>query len=267
LLYPYAVASGITLLQLSKSVSQTSLTAATILLSMLEMELLSHSKSHAFSLAQAVAAKLEDGNLRAAIRLLNSDDTPDAPSEENLRILQDKHPLASGTCLDLLAATPTSCLEVTRIGSAPGSSFLSGWVVGGPDGLRPQHLKDLVLYRESGSDFLGDLTAFVDMVLAGSCPKDIAPYFFGGRLLALSKKFRWVTPDCDWAYTSPPGFEMCQLFWVKASGFCFLSSSAWRRRGWRMRGGCALSSSVSTEHAKRPRAGETGFQQCFQLPS
>jgi len=81
-----------------------------------------------------------------------------------------------------------------RIGSAPGSSFLSGWVVGGQDGLRPEHLKELVLCRESGSDFLGDLTAFVNMVLAGSCPKDIAPYFFGGRLLALSKKSGGLRP-------------------------------------------------------------------------
>lgn len=65
---------------------------------------------------------------------------------------------------------------------------------GGPDGLRPQHLKELVLCRESGSDFLGDLTAFVNMVLAGSCPKEIAPYFFGGRLLALSKKSGGLRP-------------------------------------------------------------------------
>lgn len=94
----------------------------------------SHSKSHAFSLAQAVAAKLEDGNLRVAIRLLNSDDTPAAPSEENLRILQDKHPLASGTCVDLLAAAPTSCLVATdsevrqAVLSFPaGSSGGPGW--------------------------------------------------------------------------------------------------------------------------------------------
>ena len=51
-----------------------------------------HSKSHTPSLAQV----MEDGNLRAAIRLLNSEDTPAAPSDENLRLLQDKHPPASG---------------------------------------------------------------------------------------------------------------------------------------------------------------------------
>ena len=57
-----------------------------------------------------------------------------------------------------------------RIGGAPCSSFLPGWF-----GLRPQHMKDLLLCRESVSDFLMALTAFVNMVLTGSCPKDIAP--------------------------------------------------------------------------------------------
>jgi hypothetical protein len=42
--------------------------------------------------AQAVAAKLEDGNIRAAIRILTSDDTPAVPSEESLAKLQAKHP-------------------------------------------------------------------------------------------------------------------------------------------------------------------------------
>jgi len=42
--------------------------------------------------------------------------------------------------------------------------------------------------RESGSDFLTALTAFVNLVLAGHCPDDIAHTFFGGRLIALNKK-------------------------------------------------------------------------------
>jgi len=41
---------------------------------------------------------------------------------------------------------------------------------------------------EAGPEFLSALTAFVNLVLAGRCPSDVAPMFFGGRLLALSKK-------------------------------------------------------------------------------
>ena len=66
-------------------------------------------------------------------------------------------------------------------------SFPAG-SAGGPDGLRPQHLKELMSCREFGQDILTDLTAFVNMVLAGRCPKTIVPVFFGGRMLALNKK-------------------------------------------------------------------------------
>ena len=65
---------------------------------------------------------------------------------------------------------------------------------GGPDGLRPQHLKDLVNCREAGPDLLSALTAFINMTLAGHCPADVAPIFFGGRLIALNKKSGGIRP-------------------------------------------------------------------------
>jgi len=65
---------------------------------------------------------------------------------------------------------------------------------GGPDGIRPQHLKDLLLWRESGSDLLTALTAFVNMTLAGKCPADAAAISFGGRLIALNKKAGGICP-------------------------------------------------------------------------
>ena len=46
-------------------------------------------------LSQAVTAKLEDGNIRAAIRILNSEDTPEPPCLASLSQLQEKHPTAS----------------------------------------------------------------------------------------------------------------------------------------------------------------------------
>ena len=44
---------------------------------------------------------------------------------------------------------------------------------GGPDGLRPQHIRDLLMCREAGPEFLSALTAFVNLVLAGGCPSVI----------------------------------------------------------------------------------------------
>jgi len=72
-------------------------------------------------------------------------------------------------------------------------SFPAG-SAGGPDGLRPQHLLDLLLSNESGPELLSALTAFVNLVLAGGCPARVAPIFFGGCLLALDKKDGGVRP-------------------------------------------------------------------------
>ena len=45
---------------------------------------------------------------------------------------------------------------------------------GGPDFLRPQHIRDLMMCQETGHDFLS-LTAFVNLVLSGRCPSEVAP--------------------------------------------------------------------------------------------
>ena len=42
--------------------------------------------------------------------------------------------------------------------------------------------------REAGTDLLGALIVFVNLVLSGRCPEEVTPVFFAGRLLAFSKK-------------------------------------------------------------------------------
>ena len=145
-------------------------------------------------LSQAVSAKLEDGNLRAAIRLLMSDDTPVTPSAESFDQLKQKHPLASLQAADLPSPLQTQCLSVDESEVRRAVLSFPAGSAGGPDGLRPQHIRDMLLCRETGSDFLTALTSFVNMILAGRCPSDVAPVFFGGRLLALNKKSGGVRP-------------------------------------------------------------------------
>ena len=60
--------------------------------------------------------------------------------------------------------------------------------------MRPQHLKDLVSCCDAGTDFLSALTGFTNTVMAGLCPSDVTPVFFGGRLIALNKKSGGVRP-------------------------------------------------------------------------
>jgi len=64
------------------------------------------------TISQVVAAKLEDGNLRAAIRLLVSADTPAAPSEESLSKLKEKHPPVLDKAGHLPAPQRYNCLAV-----------------------------------------------------------------------------------------------------------------------------------------------------------
>jgi len=52
----------------------------------------------------------------------------------------------------------------------------------------------MMLCQESGADFLSALTDFVNLVIAGHCSTDVAPVFFGGRLLALNKKTGGIRP-------------------------------------------------------------------------
>jgi len=64
---------------------------------------------------------------------------------------------------------------------------------GGPDGLTPQHITDL-LSGATDDSFQQVLVDFVNLLLAGSIDKEVSAIVFGGRLLALSKKDGRVRP-------------------------------------------------------------------------
>src|SRR2546425_6487636 len=140
------------------------------------------------TLAKRVSAKLEEGNLKAAIRLMISEDSVSSPSAAVLASLQDKHPPSSSGSVVLPSPDASASFIVSEdmvkkaIMSFPAGSS------GGPDGLSPQHLKVLLSCRVAGPDFLSALTGFTNMILAGRCPSSIAKTFFGGRLIALDKK-------------------------------------------------------------------------------
>jgi len=145
-------------------------------------------------LARVVAAKLEDGNLRAAVRILCSEDSPAQPSLDGLAKLQAKHPPATLCSTDLPSPDRCQPLEVEESDVQKAIMSFPAGSAGGPDGLRPQHLKEVISCRESGQEILTDLTAFINLVLAGRCPKSVAPVFFGGRMLALNKKCGGIRP-------------------------------------------------------------------------
>ena len=71
-------------------------------------------KSPPLSLANIISYKLEEGNIRAAVRLLMSDDSFAAPSEATLARLRDKHPKASLSVAEVPPPLPVLALVDTE---------------------------------------------------------------------------------------------------------------------------------------------------------
>jgi hypothetical protein len=142
----------------------------------------------------AVSAKIEDGNLRAAARILCSGETPAPVCDATFKELSAKHPIPPldhmpGRLVSTTEPFQTSELEVRRlIRTFPAGSS------GRPDGLRPQHIVELVDTAESGPALVAAITAFINLLLAGCCPPEIRATFFGGTLMALSKKSGGLRP-------------------------------------------------------------------------
>ena len=66
-------------------------------------------------------------------------------------------------------------------------SFPAG-SAGGPDGLKPGHLKNLIGAWEAGKRLLDSLCNLCNFVLRNEIPEDVRPFFFGANLCAFSKK-------------------------------------------------------------------------------
>jgi hypothetical protein len=145
-------------------------------------------------LATAVMTKIEDGNIKAAIRIITSDEHPAADSAETLQALRDCHPPppTDRTPLpdpgQLLAVQFSESDVAAAIRSFPAGSS------GGPDGIRPQHLRDLISNKETGSSLVTALTALINLLMNGSCPHSVTSVLFGGRLIALQKKSGGIRP-------------------------------------------------------------------------
>jgi hypothetical protein len=98
-----------------------------------------HQQNNASTLAAAVRSKLEDGNIKAAVRIICSDEMPAPNNQATLDALRRRHPSAPVDQCNLPNPSTYSTLQITEddiikaIRSFPvGSSA-------GPDGLRRQH--------------------------------------------------------------------------------------------------------------------------------
>ena len=145
-------------------------------------------------LATAVTTKIEDGNIKAAIRILSSDDSLAPDCEETVNALRRRHPAAAPdrTANPDPHSFPSLAVSEKEVNEAI-RSFPAG-SAGGPDRFRPQHLRDLTSDPTFGPPLIAAITGFVNILLDGKCPQPIAPVLFGGNLTALTKKTGGIRP-------------------------------------------------------------------------
>ena len=104
-------------------------------------------------MAAAVRSKLEAGNFKAAIRILCSEEAPAPADHITLQALRNKHP--GPTTNRRVPVDPTGNSRFSPLQVNPGDvkramrTFPLG-SSGGPDGLTPQHIIDLLAGDSDG---------------------------------------------------------------------------------------------------------------------
>jgi len=104
--------------------------------------------------------KMEMSELLCAFYCHHPDDSPAAPSPQSFQAMQEKHPPASVALSDLPRPNFQQSVSVDEATVRQMVLSFSSCSSGGPDGLRPQHIRHLIMCREAGTDLLGALTAF-----------------------------------------------------------------------------------------------------------
>jgi hypothetical protein len=179
---------------------------------------------------------------------------PDSPT--TLQSLRDKNPPAPSdrrAYPEADSAGQTLLIDAASVRKAimsfpPGSS-------GGPDGLTAEHLRDMISCEGEAGLLLAATTSFIHLIVAGGIPEAVKPLFFGGRLIALSKKDGGVRPIVVGLTFRRLAAKIVNNHAVEK--FIPLFSPIQMGVGGRARvGGC------STRHSQLPPAASSGFRSC-----
>lgn len=154
-------------------------------------------QNYYINLFHLIEGKVYEGDLRGAVRLLTSDCSLAPDNPDTLASLQDKHPLP----LRPVVATPfpqdfAQPLSVSSSDVADAIGSFQASSAGGLDGLRPQHLKELIAVTagDGGQHLLESLVRLCNFLLKGDLNPEICPYLYGASLCALEKKDGGIRP-------------------------------------------------------------------------
>ena len=147
-----------------------------------------------------MTSKIEEGNLRAAIRLLSSNEAIAQYDIDSAERLRSKHTSAPSEAQALPHPDDFEPLLVTvdavydAIRSFPAGSS------GGSDGFCPQHLVDLVCCKLVAPDLLNAITTLSTFFCAANAPL-VQPILFGGeqkqiRPIAIGYFWRRLAAKC-----------------------------------------------------------------------
>ena len=149
------------------------------------------------TLKRRVAAKFAEGDVSGAVRELASAEGLAPQDRDTLRALKEKHPSAPE---NLSLPDPPDGSVVPAVATEEDvrkaiMSFRAG-ASGGPDGLRPGHLRSLVAHgsAEAGSRLLSTLTDLVNVMLRGEVPQFAVPVLYGANECAIRKKEGGIQP-------------------------------------------------------------------------
>ena len=146
-------------------------------------------------LSACVSEKLDEGNIRGAVRTMCSDSSLAPRNKETYAKLLKKHePCPADRRPFPESDYPPMLLQATDIKLA--ISLFPVGSAGGLSGLRPQHLKDITSRRtgDSGTSFVRSLTALSNIIIAGRVPDCIRPFFAGANLSAFTKPDNGIRP-------------------------------------------------------------------------
>ncbi|ESO11275.1 hypothetical protein HELRODRAFT_183378 [Helobdella robusta] len=126
-------------------------------------------------LSALVKCKIEQGNVRHAMRILASTDTMAPDSTNTINSLKNKHPPAP------LDRKPSPNKESSSVTVNPQQIMLClrqfpKGTSGGRDGLTPQHLRDLTHDKIETAELISAVTGFINLLLSGVCPPELEDF-------------------------------------------------------------------------------------------